>query len=167
MKRTAKDSEMTLLRAMEKIVEVSKNSKMKPTALRKVKTEIKYLAERYGITEQQAVIFCVCLEKGPRRVDYDDLASYLDINRIGIFNYASDIDALVRRRLLKFRDVKDEEDFDVPTAVLRMLRHNEVCTFKIEVQDIPIPSFHLSEAPRSVAERTSDKWKAVNPPVTQ
>lgn len=126
MKRTAKDSEMTLLRAMEKIVEVSKNSKMKPTALRKAKTEIKYLAERYGITEQQAVIFCVCLERGPRRVDYNDLASYLDINRIGIFNYASDIDALVRRRLLKFRDVKDEEDFDVPTAVLRMLRHNEV-----------------------------------------
>lgn len=125
MKRTAQDS-MTLLRAMEKIVEVSKGSKMKQTALRKAKTEIKYLAERYGITEQQAIIFCVCLEKGPRRVDYDDLASYLDINRIGIFNYASDIDALVRRRLLKYRDIKDEEDFDVPTAVLRMLRHNEV-----------------------------------------
>ena len=40
--------------------------------------------------------------------------------------YAADIDALVRRRLLKFRDVKDEDDFDLPTAVIRCLKHNEV-----------------------------------------
>ena len=80
----------------------------------------------YGITERQAVLFCVCMEKGPRRVDYDDLASYLDMNKINVLSYASDIDALVRRRLLKFRDVKDEDDFDIPTAVIRCLKHNEV-----------------------------------------
>lgn len=126
MKKTAKNSGMTLLRAMEKIVEVARGSQLKQTALRKAKAEIKYLAERYGITEQQAVIFCICLEKGARRVDYNDLSNYLDINRIRIYGYTADIDALVRRRLLKYRDIKDEEDFDVPTVVLRMLRHNEV-----------------------------------------
>ena len=66
------------------------------------------------------------MEKGPRRVDYDDLASYLDINKISALGFAADIDALVRRRLLRFRDVKDEDDFDVPTAVIRCLKHNEV-----------------------------------------
>ena len=39
--------------------------------------EISLLAESYGITERQAVLFCVCLEKGPNRVDYDDLATSL------------------------------------------------------------------------------------------
>ena len=50
----------------------------------------------------------------------------MDLNKIGVLSYASDIDALVRRRLLKFRDVKDEDDFDIPSVVIRYLKHNEV-----------------------------------------
>ena len=118
--------EMTLLQAMERVVELSRDSKLSKEFFRKAKAEIKLLAESYGITEQQAVLFCVCMEKGPRRVDYDDIANYLDLNKIKVLGYASDIDALVRRRLLKYRDVKDEEDFDIPTIVVRMLKHNEV-----------------------------------------
>jgi hypothetical protein len=94
--------------------------------MKKAKAEIQLLAKSYGITERQAVLFCVCMEKGPRRVDYDDLASFLNLNKISVLSYASDIDALVRRRLLKFRDVKDEDDFDIPTVVIRCLKHNEV-----------------------------------------
>ena len=94
--------------------------------MKKAKTEIQLLAKSYGITERQAVLFCVCMEKGPRGVDYDDLASYLDLNKISVLSYANDIDALVRRRLLKFRDVKDEDDFDIPSVVIRSLKHNEV-----------------------------------------
>ena len=48
------------------------------------------------------------------------------MNKISVLSYASDIDALVRRRLLKYRDVKDEDDFDIPSAVIRCLKHNEV-----------------------------------------
>ena len=117
---------MTLLQAMERIVELSKDSKLSKEFFRKVKNEVKLLAESYAITELQAVLFCVCMEKGPRRVDYDDLASHLDFNKLKMLGYATDVDALVRRRLLKYRDVNDEEDFDVPTAVVRLLKHNEV-----------------------------------------
>ena len=111
---------------MERIVELSKDSKLSKEFFRKAKAEIKLLADSYGVTETQAVLFCVCMEKGPRRVDYDDLSSYLNISNIKMLAYATDIDALVHRRLLKYRDVKDEEDFDVPTAVVRCLKHNEV-----------------------------------------
>ena len=99
----------TLLQAIEKVVELAEDSKMSEEFMLKAAPEIGLLAESYGITERQAVLFCVCMEKGPNRVDYDDLASYLDLNKIGVLSYASDIDALVRRRLLKFRDVKDED----------------------------------------------------------
>jgi len=121
-----KNKEMTLLQAIERVVELAEDSKMSQEFMKKVKTEIQLLAKSYGITEKQAVLFCVCMEKGPRRVDYDDLATYLDLNKIGVLSYASDIDALVRRRLLRFRDVKDEDDFDIPTVVIRCLKHNEV-----------------------------------------
>ena len=121
-----KSKELTLLQAIERVVELSEDSKMSKEFMKKAKTEIQLLAKSYGITERQAVLFCICMEKGPRRVDYDDLASYLNLNKISVLSYASDIDALVRRRLLKFRDVKDEDDFDIPTAVIRCLKHNEV-----------------------------------------
>ncbi len=125
-KMKGKKSETTLLDAIEHVVEIVRDSKMEAKVLKKVAPEIKLLSSSYGITEQQAVLFCISMEKGPRRVDYDDLASYLDISKIGILRYSSDIDALVRRRLLRYRNVKDEEDFDVPTAVIRCLKHNEV-----------------------------------------
>ena len=118
--------EMSLLQAIEHVVELAEDSKLSKEFMKKAKTEIQLLAKSYGITERQAVLFCVCMEKGPRRVDYDDLASFLNLNKISVLSYASDIDALVRRRLLKFRDVKDEDDFDIPTVVIRCLKHNEV-----------------------------------------
>ena len=125
-KKNQQKSVPTLLQAIEKVVELAEDSKMSEEFMLKAAPEISLLAESYGITERQAVLFCVCMEKGPRRVDYDDLASFLDLNKIGVLSYASDIDALVRRRLLKFRDVKDEDDFDIPSVVIRYLKHNEV-----------------------------------------
>ena len=121
-----KKKEMTLLQAIERVVELSNDSKMSPEFMKKAKAEIQLLAKSYGITERQAVLFCICMEKGPNRVDYSDIANYLDMNKISVLGYASDIDALVRRRLLKYRDVKDEDDFDIPSAVIRCLKHNEV-----------------------------------------
>ena len=125
-KKNQQKSVPTLLQAIEKVVELAEDSKMSEEFMLKAAPEICLLAESYGITERQAVLFCVCMEKGPNRVDYDDLASFLDLNKIGVLSYASDIDALVRRRLLKFRDVKDEDDFDIPAVVIRSLKHNEV-----------------------------------------
>ena len=117
---------MTLLQAIERVVELSKDSQMSEEFMKKARTEIRFLAKSYGITERQAVLFCVCMEEGPNRVDYSDLARFLDMRKISVLSYASDIDALVRRRLLKYRDVKDEDDFDIPAVVVRSLKHNEV-----------------------------------------
>ena len=125
-KMNNKKKGVTLLQAIERVVELSRDSKMSQEFMKKAKAEIQLLAKSYGITERQAVLFCICMEKGPNRVDYSDLASHLDMNKISVLGYASDIDALVRRRLLKYRDVKDEDDFDIPTAVIRCLKHNEV-----------------------------------------
>ena len=125
MARTVK-KEMTLLQALERVVELSRDSKMSKTLMNKAKQEIQFLADSYGITQQQAVLFAICMEKGPNRVDYDDIANHLNLNKIKAFGFATDIDALVRRRLLRFRDVKDEDDFDIPAMVIRMLKHNEV-----------------------------------------
>ena len=126
VKRTKLEQPMTLLKAIEQVVEVSRDSKLTAVAKAKMADEVRYLAERFGITERQAILFCICMEKGPRRVDYDDLASFLDVSNIRILSYAEDIDALVRRRLLRYRDAKDEDCFGVPQPVIKAMKHNEV-----------------------------------------
>ena len=126
VKRTKIEQPMTILRAIERVVEVSKDSKLKAEAKANMADEVRYIAERFGITERQAILFCICMEKGPRRVDYDDLANHLDVSNIRILSYAEDIDALVRRRLLRYQDTKDEDSFDIPTPVIKALKHDEV-----------------------------------------
>ena len=119
--------EPTLLEAMEHVAELSCNSQMSNDFYVKALADIKFVSESYGITLRQAVLFCICMEQGPHHVDYNDIARHLNVSKMRALSYASDIDALVRRRLLRFRDVKDEDDFDVPTVVIRKLKHNEVC----------------------------------------
>ena len=118
--------QLTLLQAIETVAENSRDSKMSADFLKASEAEINFLAEQYGISERQAIIFAVCMDEGPYRVDYHDLARHLDLSNIAVLAFAKDIDALVHRRLLRYRDVKDEDDFDVPTAVIRCLKHNEV-----------------------------------------
>jgi SpoVK/Ycf46/Vps4 family AAA+-type ATPase len=124
--KTQKKKNYTLLEAIENIAERSRDSKMSSDFMKASSPEIKFLAEQYGISERQAVIFAICMDEGPYRVDYHDLARHLDLSNIAVLAFAKDIDALVHRRLLRFRDVKDEDDFDVPAAVIRCLKHNEV-----------------------------------------
>ena len=116
----------TLLQAIENVAELSKDSKLSKEFMKNAKDDIHFLAKQYGITDLQAVLFAVCMDEGPNRVDYHDLARHLDLSSIAVLAYANDIDALVHRRLLRFRDVKDEDDFDVPAPVIRCLKHNQV-----------------------------------------
>ncbi len=120
-----KNTELTLLQAIERIVEMAEDSKMCPVLMKRAKSEILLLSHSYGITERQTVLFCVCMEKGPRRVDYNDLAYFLNLSKIRVLSHANDIDALVRRRLLRYRNAKEENEFDIPIAVIRCLKHNE------------------------------------------
>ena len=125
-KKTQKKQNLTLLQAIETVAENSRDSKMSVDFMQASSKEIKFLAGQYGISERQAVIFAICMDEGPNRVDYRDLARHLDLSNIAVLAFAHDIDALVHRRLLRFRDVKDEDDFDVPAPVIRCLKHNDV-----------------------------------------
>ena len=117
---------MTLLQAIEVVAELSRDSKLSKDFMETVHLETAFLAKEYGITERQAVLFCICMEEGPNCVDYRDIANHLDFNHIAVLALAPDIDALVHRRLLRYRDVKVQDTFDVSTGAIRCLKRNEV-----------------------------------------
>jgi ATP-dependent 26S proteasome regulatory subunit len=118
--------QFTLIDAIERVAAKAKESKLDDQLFIDCKEELELLSGSYGITTRQAVIFTVFLDRNCRYVDYDDLASYLDISNIRILSYSDDVEALTRRRLLRYhRRGKDEDTFIVPSAVLRALKHNE------------------------------------------
>ena len=125
-KKTQPKTQMTLLKAMDVLANRSSDTKLSKDFMKSVKKEASFLAEKYGITEQQAVLFSICMDEGPNHVSFHDIARHLDISSIAALGLAPDIDALVHRRLLRYRDVRDEDAFDVPAIVIRCLKHNEV-----------------------------------------
>lgn len=119
------NTQPTLLQAVEKVVELSEGTELSEQFMKKARLEIDLLANAFGITPIQAVLFCVCMEEGPRNVDYDDLARHLQVNKIRMMGHGCDIDALVRRRLLYY-NCEDADSFGIHANVLRCLRRNEV-----------------------------------------
>lgn len=87
-KKTRKQPALTLLQAIEAVAERSRDSKMSADFLKASEAEINFLAEQYGISERQDVIFAICMDEGPYRVDYRDLAEHFDFSGGQIENEA-------------------------------------------------------------------------------
>ena len=116
---------MTILQLMEVLSEKSDDSKLEGEFWTESSAYAAELAGRLSVTPKQAVLLSICLRKGPRGVDFDDIARHLDISNIRALSYSDDVSALVRAKYLKYRDAKDEDSFDVPVSVIRALKNNE------------------------------------------
>ena len=145
--------DLTLLRAIEMVVEVSKDSKMSEKSMKQMDKELKYLSERLGISEFQALLFCICMEKGPRHIDFNDFASHLDISKIHALGFADDVDALIRRRLLRYQNVNDEEQMEIPASVIKSLKHNQVYEVPVRKE---LDSFALFDVLNELFEDLND-----------
>ena len=119
-------NELSLLQTIERVVELSKDSELDDEFLESAEPELTLLSSRLSVTPVQAVLFSICLNCGPYRINYDDLASHLDIGNVRVLSYGKDLDALVRRRLLRYRNVEDGDTVGVPTNVLKALKNDEV-----------------------------------------
>ena len=124
-RKNAKLSDMTILQLMEVLSEKSDDSKLEGEFWTEGGACAAELATRLSVTPTQAVLLSICLRRGPRGVDFDDIARHLDISNIRALSYSDDVSALVRAKYLKYRDAKDEDSFDVPVSVVRALKNNE------------------------------------------
>ncbi|MBR5076949.1 MAG: AAA family ATPase [Bacteroidales bacterium] len=123
MKNTKQNN--TILQLMEILSEKSEDTHLNEAFWAENGSVADELAARLSITPTQAVLFSVSLRKGPRNVDFDDIARHLDISNIRALTYSDDINALIRAKYLKYRAAKDEDSFDVPVSVIRALKNDE------------------------------------------
>ena len=115
---------LTILDAMDKVAEVSRDSKLSDKIFTKAATEIELLNKMLGTSSRQAVLMSVCLLYGPYRVDFHDLARHFDLSNIKALALAADIDELVRNKLLIYRDAKEKDSFDIPRPVINCFKRN-------------------------------------------
>ncbi len=125
-RKRATKSPLTLLNAIERVAELSNDSKLSAKFFTKARTELNFLATSYGITTMQAALLCICLERGPRHLDFDDIARHIDIGHIAVLRYADDIDALVRRKLILYNNAREADDFYINPQFIRCLKRNQV-----------------------------------------
>ena len=121
---TTKKHQLTLLESIENIVSKARNSHMSEEFLTKCNDEIQFVANAYGITPQQAILFCVTLECGPHHVQHYELPRYFDMNNVKSLSFGPDINAMIKMRLLRFCD-RDHDSFGVPEPVVTALRENK------------------------------------------
>ena len=117
---------MTMLQLLEVLSERSDDSRLGEEFWSANSGFAEELATRLSVTPTQAVLLAICLRRGPRHVEFSDIAGHLDISNIRALGYSDDINALIRAKYLKYRDAKDQDEFDVPGSVVRALRGNSI-----------------------------------------
>ena len=127
VKSRSKKPECTLLQAVERIVEESRDSKLSAKFMDKCKDEIQLVANAYGITPMQAILFCTTLECGPYNVSFYELPRFFDINNVKSLSFGVEIKALVKKRLLRYRN-KDKDCFGVRESTLNALKENQAAS---------------------------------------
>ena len=127
VKSKSKKPECTLLQAVERIVEESRDSKLSAKFMDKCQDEIQLVADSYGITPMQAILFCIILECGPYNVNFYELPRFLEINNVKSLSFGGEIKALVKKRLLRYRN-KDKDCFGVRENTLNALKENQAMT---------------------------------------
>ena len=125
-KNNTQKSGKTILQLMDFLSEQSNDSQLGDEFWADNQAVATDLATRLCITPLQAVLLSICLRRGPRNADFDDIARHLDISNIRALEYSDELNSLIRARYLKFHDAKDEDSFDVPAAVIRAFKNNDI-----------------------------------------
>ena len=121
---TTKKQELTLLKSVETIVAKARNSQLSDRFMTQCKDEIQFVADAYGITPQQAILFCITLECGPHHVQHYELPRFLDMSNVKSLSFGPDINAMIKMRLLRYCD-RDHDAFGAPEPVINALRENK------------------------------------------
>ena len=128
-KETNNGKDLTLLSAVNAVITLAEDSELKPLFFKRAHSYIKFLAEREGITDIQAVLLSVFVETsaGGMVSDLSDIARYLACNNVEILQHKEEVEALVKRGMLrqKRNNMSGNVNYVASQAMLDSLTKNE------------------------------------------
>ena len=96
--------QLDLLTAVEKVVELARDSGLKPEFFRKADTYISYLSARLDLTKEQSLMMALFVDNsGNREITLHDLAKFVGCSTTRILKYVSDISVLVLKDMVRNR----------------------------------------------------------------
>ena len=120
--------EPTLITNMERVVELAVATKLGEEFNSAAQPYLAYIAERMSISEKQALLLSLFLEKSSdRQIMISDFANMLDCRTIRIISLMSEVDALVERGFVRRRKESDGSlSYRMPTDVVTAFKDNEI-----------------------------------------
>ncbi len=112
---------LTMLEAIEKIVDMAEDSKLEDKFLKKAEPYATFIAEKQGITTMQAIFISLFAENDSsgRQTCMDDLSRHLDCRNISLLKYHDDIEKLVRGRFLRRTVKRGDTSYYMPENVMK------------------------------------------------
>ena len=118
-----------IITALSRIVELAEGCALSEEFWESAKKPLGYLSKKFGMTKMQVVILAILVESG-EAMSWRGIGKFLNCTRISIMTYTDDIDALVTRRWLIRKAVRENggkfQGFKLQFGVVTALRHNEV-----------------------------------------
>ena len=114
---------MSMLGAIEKIVDIAEDSKFNEKFLQQVEPYAKLIAEKQGINTIQAIFLSIFVEydSSDRRACICDISRFLDCRSIHLMRYKDDIEGLVKAHFLRRRCRHNDTSYYVPGNVMKAI----------------------------------------------
>ena len=123
-KKTSK--KMDLLSAVEKIVELSKDSHLEAEFFKKAAKPLKYLSDKMEITKEQSLLLALFIDNSnDRSITLGDFAKHLDCSTTKIIRSMNDIDVLEQRGMIYCNRSGCENTYRVPVETINAFRQDE------------------------------------------
>ena len=122
-KKTTK--KMDLLTAVEKIVELSKDSKLEPEFFKKAARPIKYLADRMEFTKEQAVMMSLFIDKCNDTIRISDFSEHFQCSTTRVIRLMKGVNELECRGLVNCSRTRSGITYHVPMEVVEAFKNDE------------------------------------------
>ena len=132
MEKAVKESKikkLDLLTAVEKIVDLSKDTELSPEFYRQASRYIKHLATRLNLTKEQSVMLAIFIDNcEDNSITLSQIAKHLDCRTTRMIRYGNDIDELVRRDMIIRSKSSRGVSYRVPLDVIEAFKKDEAFT---------------------------------------
>ena len=119
-------NELTLLGAVERVVEMAENSALSEQFFNNARPYVSFIAERLQITDVQAVLLAVAASFYGDWSYLSEFASYFSCRRLQMLRYVDDYAVLRKRRLLRMNNHHDKERYQISKEAIQAIRQNRV-----------------------------------------
>lgn len=124
--KTEKKEKLTLMTAMDNIVELSEGSNLSDEFYEKAKRYISYVCRKLSVNKVQAVLLSLFVDNcWDRDVELRTLAEYLKCRMVRMINYSTEIDELLKRKMIRIKNRRGETTYAMGPDVIDAFKHNE------------------------------------------